>query len=90
MADKNMSRYSENEIKNLIDNKKYQPTKVDASEYNIDADFWEDVEIVEPAGKKSVRLNIDEDVFNWFKSQGTGHITRMQSVLRSFYEARSK
>ena len=32
-------------------------------------------------------MRLDADVVEWFRSQGTGYQTRMNAVLRSFYEA---
>ncbi len=37
--------------------------------------------------KRSVSLRIDADVLDWFKSQGAGYQTRINSVLRAFTEA---
>ena len=37
--------------------------------------------------KKSVSLRVDEDVLEWFKSQGPGYQTRMNAVLRAFRDA---
>jgi len=50
-------------------------------------DFWKRAEIVMPPGKTSVHLRVDSDVFDWFKKQGEGHLTRMNAVLRSYAEA---
>lgn len=37
--------------------------------------------------KASVSLHIDQDVLEWFKSQGAGYQTRINSVLRAFKDA---
>ncbi|GEM_PF-829657 len=55
-----------------------------------DAAFWADAELVMPENKKSVHLRVDPDVLEWFKAQGKGHLTRMNAVLRSYYEAHKK
>ena len=34
--------------------------------------------------KENIALHVDEDVLNWFKAQGTGYQTRMNTVLRAF------
>lgn len=49
--------------------------------------FWKRSRIVMPPGKTSVHLRVDSDVFDWFKKQGNGHLTRMNAVLRSYVEA---
>lgn len=38
-------------------------------------------------GKKHVGLRIDADVLEWFRGQGRGWQTRMNAVLRAYYEA---
>jgi uncharacterized protein (DUF4415 family) len=53
----------------------------------VDSGFWKRARIVMPPGKTSVHLRIDSDVFEWFKEQGDGHLTRMNAVLRSYVEA---
>ena len=41
-----------------------------------------------PAANKSmISLRVDEDVLSWFKAQGPGYQTRMNSVLRAFRDA---
>jgi uncharacterized protein (DUF4415 family) len=39
------------------------------------------------APKLSISLRVDADVLEWFKSQGEGYQTRMNSVLRAFRDA---
>jgi uncharacterized protein (DUF4415 family) len=34
-----------------------------------------------------VGLRLDRDMFDWFRAQGPGHQTRINQVLRSYYEA---
>lgn len=51
------------------------------------AGFWKHAQVVMPPGKTSVHLRVDSDVFDWFKEQGEGHLTRMNAVLRSYVEA---
>jgi len=50
-------------------------------------DFWKRARVVMPRGKTSVHLRIDSDIFDWFKRQGHGHLTRMNAVLRSYVDA---
>jgi uncharacterized protein (DUF4415 family) len=38
------------------------------------------------ATKSSVTVRLDSDMVAWFKSQGKGYQTRMNAVLRAFYE----
>ncbi len=51
--------------------------------------FWEQARLVLPDGpKKQVTMRLDADLLAWFKAQGKGYQTRINAVLRSFYEAR--
>ena len=37
--------------------------------------------------KSQITLRIDEDVLAWFKKQGTGYQTRINSLLKAYKEA---
>jgi len=37
--------------------------------------------------KASISLRVDRDVLEWFKAQGAGYQTRINSVLRAFRDA---
>jgi uncharacterized protein (DUF4415 family) len=37
--------------------------------------------------KAAVSLRVDQDVLEWFKAQGPGYQTRINSVLRAFRDA---
>ncbi len=37
--------------------------------------------------KTSISLRLDQDVLEWFKAQGAGYQTRINSVLRAFRDA---
>ncbi len=39
------------------------------------------------AAKASISLRVDQEVLDWFKSQGPGYQTRMNAVLRAFRDA---
>ena len=39
------------------------------------------------APKAAVSLRVDQDVLEWFKAQGPGYQTRINSVLRAFRDA---
>lgn len=41
----------------------------------------------ELAPKASISLRVDQDVLEWFKAQGPGYQTRINSVLRAFRDA---
>ena len=53
-----------------------------------DDEFWANATISYPAKPKTpLNVRLDADVVDWFRAQGRGYQTRMNAVLRSFYEA---
>ena len=65
-----------------------RPPRPDAPEYDVTPGFWENAVPYVSLQKKSVHLRVDGDVLEWFKAQGPGHLTRMNAVLRSYFEAK--
>ena len=88
MEKEDIRRYSLAELK---DRRKRGLTKTrkDAPEIELDDDFWKNARVVMPdeRGKSLVSLRIDKDVLQWFKTQGKGHLSRMNAVLRAYMEA---
>ena len=39
-------------------------------------------------GKRHISLRVDEDVLQFFRAMGVGHLSRMNAVLRAFMQAR--
>jgi uncharacterized protein (DUF4415 family) len=68
------------------------PTPPGAPTIELDEDFWKNAELVMPGErpKTSVHLRVDPDVLDWFRQKGKGHLTRMNAVLRAYYEANRK
>lgn len=66
-------------------------TRPDAPEgEDLGEDFWAKAVWVEPAGRKSVHLRLQQDVYDFFVTEtgGKGHIARMQAVLKAYADAR--
>ena len=55
----------------------------------IDLD-WSDAVLVIPPKKKAISIRVDEDVLDYFKSQGDGYQRRMNAVLRSYMQQKAK
>lgn len=57
---------------------------------NLDAAFWAKAVMEAPRKPRSVHLKLDPDVFDFFhaESNGKGHLTRMQNVLKAYVRAR--
>ncbi len=56
----------------------------------LDETFWQNAELRMPEPKQGVYIRLDGDVLQWFKSQGKGYQTRINSILRAYYEAQQK
>ena len=66
-------------------------TRPDAPEAeSLGAEFWKSARVVMPSGKTSVHLRLDSDIVEWFKANGKGHLTRMNSVLRAYVETQKR
>ncbi|MFK7912491.1 MAG: BrnA antitoxin family protein [Pseudomonadales bacterium] len=53
----------------------------------LDDDFFAHAEIAIPPGKKPVTIRLDTDVLEWMQSQGKGYQSRINAILRAYYEA---
>ncbi len=52
----------------------------------LDDKFFEEARVVVPPGKKQLTLRLDADVLEWLKSLGPKYQTRINAILRSYYE----
>ena len=50
---------------------------------------WAKAEVMTPH-KVAVGLRLDDDVLGWFKSKGKGYQTRINAILRRYYETHRK
>ena len=53
----------------------------------LDAAFFATARVVVPPGKKQVTVRLDRDVLAWLRAQGRGYQTRINAILRAYYEA---
>ena len=56
----------------------------------LDEEFWKNAVIEYPEKKKPITLRLDARVLEWFKSTGRGYQTRINAILRSYYEAHKR
>ena len=64
--------------------------KIDYSEipaFDEDEAFLREVEMKVSPGKKPVSLRLDADVLEWMQGQGKGYQSRINAILRAYYEA---
>ena len=48
---------------------------------------WTQARLSLPSGKEAVTLRLDRDVLKWLRAQGKGYQTRINQVLRAWYDA---
>jgi uncharacterized protein (DUF4415 family) len=53
----------------------------------VPLDFnWDEAVLVIPPKKKAISIRVDEDVLDYFKTDGDGYQRRMNAVLRSYMQ----
>lgn len=53
--------------------------------------FWKEARVrIADRPKVPLNLRLDADLVEWFRGQGRGYQTRINAVLRSFYEAHER
>ena len=53
----------------------------------LNAAFFRDARVVVPPGKKQLTVRVDADVLAWLQEQGKGYHSRINAILRAYYEA---
>ncbi len=53
----------------------------------LDESFFERETVSFPPLKKQLTIRLDEDILEWLKGQGRGYQTRINAILRAYYEA---
>ncbi|MFT5284827.1 MAG: hypothetical protein ACI8TQ_000986 [Planctomycetota bacterium] len=70
--------------------KKLDATKDKDIDYSdipeFDADFLRNIPTRVSPGKKSIALRLDVDILDWMKAQGKGYQSRINAILRAYYE----
>lgn len=71
--------------------KSIKDSEIDYSDIpELDKSFWKKAKVVLPENKQAISLRVDDDVLQWFRSHGSGYQSRINAVLRSYYEACKK
>lgn len=54
----------------------------------LTSDFWKNARLrYPPENKEQLSVKFDEDMVQWFRAQDEDYQTKMNAVLRYFYEA---
>jgi len=64
--------------------------RADATALDMPDGFWDVALPQAPKTKKQVNMRVDPDILAFFKAQGSGHLTRMHAVLRSYVDSQKK
>ena len=59
----------------------------DMAELGIDPDWMAHATVVFPRHKERVTVRLDPEVLDWLKAQGRGYQTRINAILRVYFEA---
>lgn len=51
---------------------------------------WATTELPLPRRKAHASLRLDADVLEWFKAQGRGYQTKINAILRSYYQQHTR
>ena len=87
MTEENIKRYTLADLQRMRDSGDFHDSKNAPEGPELGDEFWANAVWVEPKGPTSVHLKLDPEVFDYFKGQGKGHITRMQDVLKAYVKA---
>ena len=61
----------------------------DPDTFEIEPAWLENALILRPAvPKERITVRLDADMLDWFRTQGKGYQTRINAVLRAYYESR--
>lgn len=70
--------------------KAIKDSDIDCSDIpELDDGFWAQAELQMPEQKQAISLRVDAEVLSWFKASGKGYQTKMNAVLRQYYEAKA-
>jgi len=53
-----------------------------------DPTFWRRAKLVYPCPKERITVRLDADMLDWFRAKGKGYQTRINAVLRAYFEAK--
>jgi|tagenome__1003787_1003787.scaffolds.fasta_scaffold19836506_1 uncharacterized protein (DUF4415 family) len=55
-----------------------------------DEEWFRKAQFAQPPNKAAINIRLDQEVLDFFKSEGTGYQTRMNAVLRAYMEHKKK
>ncbi len=76
-------------VDELTDEEIAEAVRNDPDTVPLDVD-WSKAVLVVPPKKKAISIRLDADVLDYFRRQGTGYQRRINAVLRSYMEQKSR
>jgi len=90
MTEHIIRRASLADLRKMKDSGDLAPSSIAPEGEDLGPEFWAATQLHEPVRPTSVHLRLDPEVFDYFKKQGKGHITRMQDVLRAYVKSHQR
>lgn len=85
-AHRGSSRTDLKKVDDMTDAELEQVIAEDEDERDLRPD-WTRAKLVFVEPKQSIHLRLEQEVIDFFKAQGKGHISRMQAVLKAYANA---
>ncbi|SJM89477.1 conserved hypothetical protein [Crenothrix polyspora] len=76
-------------LRNMGDAEIHASAMADPDAQPTDENFWKHAKLVFPEAKETVTIRLDSEMLSWFKGQGKGYQTRINSVLCAYMNAQS-
>lgn len=54
----------------------------------LTSSFWKSAKIIQPTKKTAISLRLDSEILSWFKKQGKGYQSLINSVLKTYVQAK--
>jgi uncharacterized protein (DUF4415 family) len=74
-------------LRNMSDADIHASAMADPDAQPTDEAFWKTAKLVFPEAKETVTIRLDSEMLRWFKGQGKGYQTRINSVLCAYMNA---
>jgi uncharacterized protein (DUF4415 family) len=75
-------------LRNLSDEEIHAAAVDDPDAQPTDEEFWLNAKIVLPEPKETITIRLDSEVLKWFREEGKGYQTRINSILCAYVKAK--
>ena len=74
-------------LRNMSDAEIHAAAIADPDAQPTDETFWKNAKLTFPEAKETVTIRLDSEMLRWFKGQGKGYQTRINSVLCAYMKS---